>query len=953
MTPSTATGTVTFLDGTTTLGTGTLASGVATYATTFSTTGSHTLTAVYGGDASDATSTSSVVSETVTSSLTTSTLSLTPSANPVAAGGALTLSAVVAGSTPTGTVQFKDGSTSLGSPVTLVNGQASYSVTPSTASGHAYSATYSGDTNNSTSSGQAAVNVTGATSTTTLGASTIAATPTSSVTLTATVTGSSPTGSVVFRDGATVLNTATVAGGVATWSQTLPLGSHIITASYGGDATNSASVSTATSIQISADGSVQPAAALQWNYQYDAQGNLTQVTDANAATTQQAYDSLSRNTKITQPVVATGQAAPVIGLAYDLQDQPASVTDPRSLTTSYTTDGLGNTTALTSPDTGSSSRTYYDNGLLHTAVDARGRTSTYTYDALDRLSTVSYSDGGIGIAMGYDAGTYGKGHLTSVTDESGSTSFVYDGLGRVVTKTQISGPAGAQRTFTLAYTWGTSGSATGKLASVTYPSGAVVTYGYDSAGRVNDVGVTGADGVVTKVLTGLSYNALNQPKSWVWGTGAVPYQRSFDGYGRLVSYPLGNPSGSGIAAGVTRTLAFDAAGRIVGYSHTTPTNWDQVFAYDGLDRLVSASLTGGNNYGYAYDLTGNRTQTTINGTAYADTVSATSNWYTNVATAAGGATAQGYDAAGHLTSDANGTYAYSGRGRLQSALRSGNTFSYLYNAFEQRVYKAGPSAVITTGQASYVYDEAGHLVGEYDATGKAVYETVYLGDLPVAALSQPAIGQTTVSYVYADHLNTARVIVRPSDQAIVWSWGGNEPFGQTQANSNPNGLGTFTYNPRFPGQVVDSESGWFYNWHRDYNPALGRYVESDPIGLDGGISTYGYVLGNPLSNIDLYGFQTTVDAAIRNAIMKGDVGELRALSEAANPEQSQIIERALTPVRDLIRGATKRSPSYASELEEDSFAEVCKMARGSGDLAKKAQKMKKLVQQQERLLGKY
>ncbi|MFL6679351.1 MAG: RHS repeat-associated core domain-containing protein, partial [Burkholderiaceae bacterium] len=503
--------------------------------------------------------------------------------------------------------------------------------------------------------------------------------------------------------------------------------------------------------------------------------------------------------------------------------------------------------------TGGTNNTYYDSGLLKTSQDARGHVTTYTYDALDRPKTIT-PDSGTATTFFYDGGAYGKGRLTSMSDESGTSGFGYDAFGAMTSRTQTTGPAGAQKTFASSYLQGSTGSATGKLQTLIYPSHASVGYGYDAAGRINSISVLSADGVtVTKVLSGVQYNALGQPVSWIWSVGNVQYQRSYDAYGRLVSYPLGNPGGSGISAGVTRTIAYDAAGRIVGYSHTTPVNWDQVFGYDGLDRLTGASLQSGNVYSYAYDATGNRTQTSINGTAYADTVSATSNRYSSVSNATGTAS-QGYDAAGNLTSDAAGTYTYSARGRMSMQTNAGGTFTYLYNGLGQRVYKSGPSSVITTGVAFYAYDPQGRLLGEYDANGKAVYETVYLGDTPVAVLTQPALNQTTVSYAYSDHLNTARVLVRPADQAIVWSWGSSEPFGQSLANSNPSNLGSFVYNPRFPGQVADAESGWFYNWHRDYDPSQGRYKQSDPIGLDAGsMSTYAYVDGDPIRYFDSNG----------------------------------------------------------------------------------------------------
>jgi RHS repeat-associated protein len=141
------------------------------------------------------------------------------------------------------------------------------------------------------------------------------------------------------------------------------------------------------------------------------------------------------------------------------------------------------------------------------------------------------------------------------------------------------------------------------------------------------------------------------------------------------------------------------------------------------------------------------------------------------------------------------------------------------------------------------------------------YETIYVGDQPVAVVTQTRSGsggsvsvQTNIGFVYADHLDTPRVIARSDDQAIVWRWDLAEAFGATPANDNPSGLGTFTFNQRFPGQVFDAETGLHYNWHRVYIPSTGRYAQSDPIGLNGGINTFIYVENNPLLIIDPMGW---------------------------------------------------------------------------------------------------
>ena len=110
-------------------------------------------------------------------------------------------------------------------------------------------------------------------------------------------------------------------------------------------------------------------------------------------------------------------------------------------------------------------------------------------------------------------------------------------------------------------------------------------------------------------------------------------------------------------------------------------------------------------------------------------------------------------------------------------------------------------------------------------------------------------------YVHTDHLNTPRIITDTANN-IRWRWD-SDLFGNTPPNEDPSGIGTFTYNLRFPGQQYDAVVGLHYNYFRNYDSTVGRYVESDPIGLKGGINTYAYVSGNPLQKADAYGLLET------------------------------------------------------------------------------------------------
>jgi RHS repeat-associated protein len=155
----------------------------------------------------------------------------------------------------------------------------------------------------------------------------------------------------------------------------------------------------------------------------------------------------------------------------------------------------------------------------------------------------------------------------------------------------------------------------------------------------------------------------------------------------------------------------------------------------------------------------------------------------------------------------------------------------------------------TVTSSPYAYQWTGAAVGSHSITAKVIDD---LGAETISAAQTVTIqapsATAQVFYVYTDQIATAREIVDASANR-VWQ-ADSEPFGANLPNENPSGQGMFTYNPRFPGQYYDRETGLHYNYFRDYDPQTGRYVQSDPIGLAGGLNTYGYVEANPISKFD-------------------------------------------------------------------------------------------------------
>jgi len=607
-------------------------------------------------------------------------------------------------------------------------------------------------------------------------------------------------------------------------------------------------------------------------YEYDANGNLTQVTDANGHATQHQYDSLNRLIRNTDAL------AGLTDYRYDGQDRLTQVTDANNHDTVYSYNGLGDLMQLDSPNTGITQYGYDSAGNRIGKTDVAKVSVTYTYDALNRIKS---GDGGA--QFYYDEnGNLGKLSRALRSGSSGNRTLKYDRAGRLTSITAKGLPHTYDNFIYYAY------DADGKVEKISHSGYREVLYGFDAAGQVDSVSLHDWDDgtvswvydITTPLATHITHLPFGPVKSLTYGNGKQ-ISRRYD-----LDY---RETGRTVPGVMAATYGYDLNGNLDSVAdELSSSGRHRNFGYDPLDRLSSA--TGVNTHAFSYDDVGNRLSSERNGAQTSYTYDLGSQKLLAL-TGAQQASYQ-YDANGDA-SQKGSRHFYQATDHLVTAIKDeagGSLVSVQANKYDAFGYRS--MKLTNSGNVAFDYDVlSGTLLDETKWGGTAFsHSYVYLEGEPLARInydvdSDPNQTPWPIHYYHNDRLGTPQ---KTTDRTGNISWAADfDPFGKATPTT-----AFITQNLRFPGQYYDEETGLHYNIARFYDPNLGRYLQSDPIGLAGGINTYAYVYNNPLRYTDPQGLvavaaplvipavQALVDAAtvvlggamIADSLSSGDEG---------------------------------------------------------------------------------
>ena len=517
--------------------------------------------------------------------------------------------------------------------------------------------------------------------------------------------------------------------------------------------------------------------------------------------------------------------------------------------------GNGLLESETHPESGTTTHQYNCLGAVTSRMRAGPELTTFGYDTAGRLTRIDYPDAAGTVTMAYDGGS----RRTLLENDWATEESTYDDAGRLETVTQ--GIAGGPQGLVTAYTYDT----LGRLETATYPSGRVVTHGWDDRDWL--VSLTGEAGSDVAYLPSITYHKTGAPDLVTFANG-VTTDHWIDDRNRLVGITSAWLMQIGIG--------YDDASNVERWNDLYSPAKSRSFSYDELDRLETATSPGlWGDLSFTYDELGNRLTRTLNGETTTYAYESSTN---RLATLTGDDEGEFlYDDVGRLIEEVRGpgpdifadgfesgttgawnsgakhakvatsslTYTFNSADQLTLVTRAGQTMGdYAYDGDGLRVGK-------TVGEQTvfYLRGPSGNTLAEYDQDGLLIAEYIYAGDRQVAKVEPDGGGGDDLSFFHPDQLGTALYITDESG-AITWS-GDYFPFGaEYSSTGTPDRY-------RFTQHELDPDTALVYAKARYYHPTIGRFISTDPVGGSVGSSQswnrYAYVLNNPLKYTDFDG----------------------------------------------------------------------------------------------------